>query len=201
MIFYGTKGTHLHSERKSGIKCDNCNENTVHNLSVYGKYAYLYWIPVFPMGRKSFSECTNCKVTLEQNGMNEKLKNASKEVSKNTKTPIWYWSGLGIILAIIGVIIFTNLKHSGDLQDYINEPAVGDVIKYKNSESGYFTTLKITSITADSVFVIQNDYETNKKSDVNEIDKLANYTEPSYFMGKDEIRNLFDEKVFYDIKR
>ncbi|MCH3884741.1 hypothetical protein [Tenacibaculum aquimarinum] len=54
MIFYGTKGSHLNSERKGGIKCDNCNEITNHNISVYGKYGYLYWIPVFPMGKKKY---------------------------------------------------------------------------------------------------------------------------------------------------
>lgn len=201
MIFYGTKGSHLHSERKSGLKCDHCNETTAHNISVYGKYAYIYWIPIFPMAKKTFSECTNCNITLEKNGMNDKLKDAATAVNKIAKTPIWYWSGLAIILALISFGIFSSMQHKEDLQSYIDEPAVGDIIEFKNSDTGFYSTLKISSISNDSIFVIQNDYETDKKSGVSNIDKTSNYTAPPYSLGKNEIRKLFDEKVFYDINR
>ena len=105
MIFYGTKGSHIHSERKSGIKCDNCNEITSHNISIYGKYAYLYWIPVFPLSKKMFSECTNCNATNDFKKMNEKLRFVAADVKRNSKTPLWYWAGSGIIIILI-ILIF-----------------------------------------------------------------------------------------------
>ena len=37
--------------------------------------------------------------------MNEKLKNASIDVKRNAKTPIWYWSGLGIIAILIATLL------------------------------------------------------------------------------------------------
>ncbi|QWX85461.1 zinc-ribbon domain-containing protein [Cellulophaga sp. HaHaR_3_176] len=201
MIFYGTKGSHLFSERKNGIKCDNCNEITAHNISVYGKYAYIYWIPFFPMSKKAFSECTNCSATLDVNGMNGKLKSAATEVKNNTKTPIWYWSGLAIIAVLISLGVYSSLQHDKDVAVYINQPAVGDVIEFKSSENGYYSTLKISAVTSDSIFVIQNDYETDKKTGVSDIDKASNYTTEPYSLGKNQIQGLFDEKVFYDINR
>ncbi|MCH3883095.1 hypothetical protein [Tenacibaculum aquimarinum] len=201
MIFYGTKGSHLNSERKGGIKCDNCNEITNHNISVYGKYGYLYWIPVFPMGKKVFSECTNCKVTNDFKGMNEKLRNASTDVKRNTKTPIWYWSGLAIITLLIAFAIYSAKEHDKDVENYILNPAKGDVIEFKNKESGYYSTLRIESLSKDSIYVIQNNYETDKISGISDIDKDKNYTTETYSLGKDEIQSLFDEGIFYDINR
>ena len=201
MIFYGTKGSHLHSERKSNIKCDNCNEITAHNISVYGKYAYLYWIPVFPMSKKVFSECTNCNATKDFNGMNEKLSFASKDVKRNAKTPIWYWSGLGIIAIIFVFGIYSAKQHDKDVIDYIKNPKAGDVIEYKVDETGYYSTLKIASVSKDSIFVIQNDYEIERKSKVYKIDKSKNYTTKPYAVSKEEFQKLFKEKIFLDIDR
>jgi len=41
------------------------------------------------MSKKVYSECNNCKATNEFSGMNEKLRRASIDIKKETKTPIW----------------------------------------------------------------------------------------------------------------
>ncbi len=201
MIFFGTKGSHLNSERKGGLKCDSCNEVTNHNISVYGKYGYLYWIPVFPMSKKVFSECTNCNITNDFDTMNEKLRFASADVKRNSKTPLWYWSGLAIIAILISIGYYYNAQHDKDVARYIQEPIVGDIIEYKVKETGYYSTLKIKLVTQDSIFVIPNNYETDKKSGISGIDKSKNYTTEPYSLGKNEIKNLFDKGLFYDINR
>ena len=201
MIFYGTKGSLIRSEKKGGIMCNNCNETTTHNISVYGKYGYLYWIPVFPMSKKVFSECTNCNVTYDFNGMNEKLRFVSTDIKRNSKTPIWYWSGLAIITILIAIGVSVSKQHDVDVVNYIKDPKIGDVIEFKVNESGYYSTLKIKTITNDSIFVIQNNYETDKKSGISDIDKEKNYNTETYGIGKNQLQSLFDEKVFYDINR
>lgn len=201
MIFYGTKGSHLQSKKTNGIKCDNCNEITPHTISVYGKYGYLYWIPVFPMGKKVFSECTNCNATNDFKGMNEKLRHVTADFKRNTKTPIWYWSGLGVIAILITVIYYFSLQHDEDVKNYINEPAAGDVIEFRNTDTNYYSTLRIESVTKDSIFVIQNNYETDKKSGVSKIDKAKNYDTAPFGIGKNQLKEMFDKGVFYDINR
>lgn len=201
MIFYGTNGSKIHHDRKPGIKCDNCNEITSHDISVYGQYGYIYWIPLFPSGKKVFSECTNCKITQDFKGMNEKLRFAAKDVKRNAKTPIWYWSGLGVIAILIAILYYSSLQHDKDVISYIKNPKAGDVIEYVVSESGHFSTLRIESITNDSIFVIQNDYEIDRKSDVSDIDVNENYTTETYSIGKDQIQYLFGENIFYDMNR
>ena len=201
MIFYGTKGSQIHSERKGGIKCDSCNEITTHNIHVYGRYGYLYWIPIFPMSKKGVSECSHCKAILEFKEMNKKLQRAYVEVKRNSKTPIWYWSGLGIILGIMAYGFYSSTQHDKDIVNYIKEPIAGDVIEFVNTENGYFSTLKVSAVTNDSIFVIQNDYETDKKGSVLDLDTSKNYTTKPFSIGRDQVQQYFDEKIFYDINR
>ena len=49
--------------------------------------------------------------------------------------------------------------------------------------------------------MIQNNYETDKKSGISDIDKDKNYTTEPYSLGTNEIQTLFDEDIFYDINR
>ena len=201
MIFYGTKGSLIDSKRTTAIECDTCKQISPHTVSVYGKYGYLYWIPVFPMSKKVFSECNNCKATNEFSGMNEKLRRASIDIKKETKTPIWYWSGLGIIAILIAIGYYYSAQHDKDVVNYIKEPLAGDVIRFKNKNTNYYSTLKISSVTKDSIFVIQNNYETDKKSGISDIDKSKNYTTEPFGLGRNEIQEMFDKNIFYDINR
>ena len=77
----------------------------------------------------------------------------------------------------------------------------GDVIIFKNKNTNYYSTLKISSVTKDSIFVIQNNYETDKKSGISDIDKSKNYTTEPFGLGRNEIQEMFDKNIFYDINR
>ncbi len=199
MIFYGSKGTHLHSEQVSGIKCSHCEQQTIHNISIYGRYAHVYWIPFFPLGKKGVSECNHCKITLAPKEMNEPLKLAYQNVNSNTKSPIWHWSGLGVIVILIGLIAFTGSQHKKDAINYINNPQTGDIYEYKANE--YYSLLKVSSVSQDSVFVISNDYEIEKQSKLYKIDKTKNYTAEPYGISKEEIKELFESKEILDVDR
>ncbi|SDX49336.1 hypothetical protein SAMN05444411_10660 [Lutibacter oricola] len=199
MIFYGSKGKHLHSEQASGINCDHCKQQTQHTISVFGKYAYIYWIPIFPMGKKVLSECNHCKATLEPKQMNEQLKLACQNTKGNAKTPIWFWSGGFIIAALILFAVYSGKQHDKDVINYKQNPQVGDVIQFKDQSN--YSTVKIANITQDSIFLIANDYEISRQSKIYKIDKAKNYTSKPYAISKDRFLKLFDEKIFLDINR
>ena len=199
MIFYGSKGVHLHSEQVSGIKCSNCEQQTTHNISIFGRYAHVYWIPFFPLGKKGVSECTNCKVTLAPKEMNDQLKLAYSNVNVNAKSPLWYWSGLGIIALIIGIISYTSSQHKKDAVVYINNPKAGDVYEYK--PTNYYSLLKVASVSEDSVFVIANEYEMEMQSGLYKIDKVSNFTAEPYGISRKRIKELFESKEILDVNR
>ncbi len=199
MIFFGSRGTNLHNEQVSGIKCSHCEQTTTHTISIYGRYFHVWWIPTFPIGKKGFSECNNCKRTLESKEMNESLKLAYQNVNSNTKSPIWYWSGIGIVGVLIGLISFMAGRHDKDAITYINAPKTGDTYEYKPNES--YSLLKVASVSQDSVFVISNDYEIGRQSKLYKIDKPENYTTEPYGISKDELKNLFESKDILDVDR
>jgi len=199
MIFYGSKGVHLHSEQVSGVKCSHCEQTSTHTISIYGRYAYVYWIPFFPLGKKGVSECNHCKITLELKEMSESLKLAHQNVKGNAKTPIWHWSGLGLVAVIIGISGFLSAQHDKAAITYIDKPLTGDVYEFKPNE--YYSLLKVTSVDQDSVYVISNDYETERQSDLDDIDKASNYTTTPYGISKERIKELFESKKILDVNR
>ena len=170
-----------------------------HNFSIFGRYAYLYWIPIFPLTKKGVSECTNCNITLEPKEMNDQLKLAYQNANGNAKTPITYWIGTLIIASLIGFGIYSSNQHDKDVVDYIEFPKTGDVVEYKSDV--FYTTFKIIEVTNDSIFVIDNNYEIESQSAINKIDIKSNYTTEPYSISRERFKELFADKTLLDINR
>lgn len=169
------------------------------SISVFGRYGYLYWIPIFPLTKKGVSQCNNCQSTLEPKEMNDQLKMACDNAKSNAKTPIWYWSGLIVIAILISIGIQSSIQHDSDVITFIDEPLSGDVVEFKSG--AFYSTFKIMSVTKDSIYVIYNDYETDKISGVHQIDKDENYTSEEYSISKTNYIELFNNKEFLDVNR
>ena len=200
MIFYGTKGSHLHSERISGAKCNHCEQQDSHTISIFGKYFYIYWIPIFPLGKKGVSECNHCKATYERKDMSEQLKLAHDNVKRKTKTPFTHWIGSLLIGGLIAFGIYASKQHEKDVVVYINNPQVNDIIEYKSSASAY-STLKVTKVTNDSVFFVANSMEIARQSKLYKIDKEENYNAEHFGISLINYKKAFDDNEFLDVDR
>ncbi len=104
MIFYGSKATKIGELSVSGTKCAYCENTGKQQISVFRKYAHIYWIPFFPLGKKAVAECTHCKRTIGQKEFSGNLKNRYEEIKEQLKGPIWHWSGLGVLVALVAII-------------------------------------------------------------------------------------------------
>ncbi len=200
MIFFGTKGAHLYSEKVNGIKCNHCEQQTAHTISIFGRYFYIWWIPIFPLGKKGVSECNHCKVTYKRKEMSEQLKLAYDNVKRNTKTPITHWIGSLLIIGLIVFAFYSANAHKKDVTNYINAPQVNDIIDYKSSDNAY-STLKVTKVTSDSIFFIANSMEIRKRSRLYKIDKAKNYNAERYGISLLEYKQAFESKRFLDVDR
>lgn len=107
MIIYGTKSTKLVVE-PIGNQCLNCQTNHIIDIHVFQKYAHLFWLPLFPIGKTGASQCNHCKQVLRQKDMPASLKLSFYNIKAKTKTPIWTWTGLALILLFIAFTIFFN---------------------------------------------------------------------------------------------
>lgn len=201
MIFYGTNASRLKDGRLSNVSCPNCNEQTSMNYTVFGKYAYLYWIPVFPLGKTNVLECNNCKRTYKLQELPQQIKDKF-ELEKHRGVPLKHFAGLAIIIIGIGAIIYSGIRAKENEAIYIQSPQIGDIYHTKGGNNGFYTTAKITSVTSDSIYVIFNDYETDKKSGISDIDKPSNYNvENTEGYTIEEVQALYTNETIYKIDR
>ncbi|MDO6491622.1 MAG: zinc-ribbon domain-containing protein [Cellulophaga sp.] len=199
MIFYGSNSSHLKSQLTRQIPCSNCKESAKFSVEVYGKYAHLYWIPIFPIGKTGAAVCTNCNSVFEPRQMDHNLKLEYKNVKGETKTPIKHFSALFIIGILIAGLSFSSFLDGKNTEDYINQPQVNDVYRFK-TEASYFSTMKIAAI-SDSIYFKVNEYETNKQSGINEIDIAKNYSKEQYGYTVEELKGLYKDKIIYEVDR
>ncbi|XMO87216.1 zinc-ribbon domain-containing protein [Algibacter sp. AS12] len=200
MIFYGTNSSRLKDGQLPNVTCPNCQTQTSMTYSVFGKYAYIYWIPIFPMGKVNVLECNSCKRTFKLKELPEQIQRKF-ETEKHTGIPILHFSGLAIILLIIAYFTYSTSKHKDDEANYVKDPSIGDVYSVLSETKGQYTTMKVTGVTNDSVYVIFNNYEIDKRSGINKIDKAENYGDLIDGYTKEEIVSLYTEKTIYNIDR
>lgn len=204
MIFYGTNSSNLDSGTLQNVQCPHCDNVTTFSYDVFGRYAYVYWIPFFPLGKTSVAECSHCKATYKiDNNVPEIKKAFDRKMEVNpVKTPIKHFSFsfiLGII--VVGSILY-GMKTDSDTSDFAQAPKVDDIY-LEVTTSGKYSCSKITKVTKDSIYVMQNNIEYDKKSGVS---KLVDGTEGAfdmpYQMSVKEYQDLVKEgKTIYEVKR
>ncbi len=199
MLIYGSKAVHLKSVQSKTATCQSCGTKGSIVLSVYRKHAHIFWIPLFPFVKKGVSQCQHCKNSLETKEMPDPLKREYDMLKSDSKGPIWQFSGLAIIVLLIAFGMYNSKQADKQRLIYFESPMEGDVYEYR-SESNY-TTFKINNISADSIFVIHNDYEINKITKIHTIDKPENYTNLPYGISKGELKELFDSGKIVGINR
>ncbi len=201
MIFYGRKASRIKDGQINNVTCPNCEDLTSMNYSIFGKYAHIYWIPTFPMGRENISECNACKQTFLVNELPEQIKQKFSREKEGVKTPIWHFSGLAIIALLIAMIFWFASQNDAENEEFIQTPQIGDVYSIESENKGYYSSMKVTEVTNDSVHLIVNDYEVDKRSGIYKIDLDKNYTIQAYSLSKVDLFNLYKSEVIYEIDR
>src|SRR5688572_9067139 len=139
MIIYGSRPVHLKSGQSPTLVCPSCGQTGTIFLSAYSKHAHIFWIPLFPIGRFGVSQCQHCKQVLETGAMPHELRREYDNLKAETKVPLWQFSGLGVIAAIIVFATYASGEDKKKEAEYLANPAVGDVYRY-NTESKQYST-------------------------------------------------------------
>lgn len=110
-MVYGTRASHLGSFQVKDIPCPYCEHVENQNMSIFGRYAHILWIPFFPIGKTQVAECTRCKRTYDKSDFSEKMRLISKELKGRVKSPLWNWVGLGIVgVLFLGSTLISAFK-------------------------------------------------------------------------------------------
>lgn len=104
MIIFGSKTSNIGNFEILDSTCDYCNHVGTQRLYVFGNYAHIFWMPVFPLGKDVIAECSHCKRTIEQKDFSPELKQMYSDIKTSIKRPQWHWFGLGLMGFFIALV-------------------------------------------------------------------------------------------------
>jgi hypothetical protein len=201
MIVYGSKATQLAKETIVD-KCPGCGTLNSVELYVFQKYAHVFWIPFFPMGKTGVSQCSHCKQALKLKEMPDGIRSAYENLKAQTKAPVWMFSGLALVAILITVGIINSKQNDARNAKLIAAPLAGDVYEVKTTD-GQYTLYKVDNVKSDSVFYLVHQFQTNKSTGLGELKRKgeAAYVDDPYGVTKSELKTMFDKGEIMDVDR
>jgi len=100
LFFFGTGTSVISSHPLTGIPCVNCGATSV-GVAIYSRYLHLFWIPVIPLGKRSVSQCANCKQALSENEMPPIYRQQVDGFKQQARLPVSNY----LVLALLGVVV------------------------------------------------------------------------------------------------
>lgn len=132
--------------------------------------------------------------------MPEEFRQEANLLKAEVKAPIWQFGGLGLIAVLISVLIFSAQRSSKLNAEYIANPLVGDVYEFE-TESKFYSTLMLTEVSTDSIYFRLNEFETDKKTGIGDIDILKDYSLEEYSLSIKDAQAMYERHEIYDISR
>jgi len=201
MIVYGSRAKQVASETLME-KCPNCSSHGSVQLFVYQKYAHVFWIPFFPIGKTGASQCSSCKQVLTPTQMPPYMQVYYQNLKAQTKIPIWTFSGIALIAAIIVAGVISDKNKNAKNAKLISYPQSGDILEIKTKE-GQYTLYKVEKVQGDSAFIRLNNYETNMSTGLNDLKRKGDeaYSPVIFSFSKKELKEMYDKGEIFDIER
>lgn len=201
MIIYGYRSKEI-SRDMLPERCPQCGTPHSVHLMVYQKYAHVFWVPIFPLGKYVVSQCALCDSVLKEKNMPIEWHPVYEEMRSNARTPIWTFTGLAVISVVIGVsLVNENMKHKQSAK-LILSPHQGDVFEIK-MKNNHYTLFKIDEVGDDSVLLRINNYESNMKSGLSDIKMKGDtsFSEEQFAVARAELKNMFEKGEIVSIER
>jgi hypothetical protein len=201
MIIYGSNETKIGKEDVFDA-CTNCGSTNSIELTVFQKYAHVFWIPFFPLQKTGESLCTNCHQVIRKKHFPSYLKSSFDNLKSRSRAPIWTFSGLAILALLIGWIIYDD--HQSDLKNaqLINNAQPGDVYEIKLGYKNY-TLYKVSKVVGDTVFFWISKYQANKVTSLSAASTIGDeiYQKEPIPKMKIELQTMLDADAIVDIER
>ncbi|MBZ4189677.1 zinc-ribbon domain-containing protein [Niabella beijingensis] len=201
MIIFGTRGKTLRTNA-APINCDHCGTKNSVYLSFAVRYFHIFWIPVFPTGKKGMTQCSHCKQVLYENQLPTALRPVFYSEKQKIKTPLKYYTGLLLVGVFALFVMYTGYTSSKNNKLYIKDPKIGDVYEVKE-QPDKFTLYKVTAVTADSVALVVNNYAADRSSALYKLRRThgTDYGSETISFSRNQLQSMFDGKQILNVKR
>lgn len=199
MIIYGSRASHLLTQPVEG-SCPACSTPNSLRMSIFGRYAHVYWIPLFPFGKTGASECGHCHSVLQPKEMTPALRQSYLELRRQARTPIWHFAGLLLVAAVVAWGLVVNSTNRKDNQTFITAPHKGDLYHIK-TDNGHYSLLKVADVTGNSVKLLANTYEIDQETKVQELNKPENYAPEPVELTRYDLKIMLEKEEIVAVER
>jgi len=199
MIVYGWRQVQTAKEDISECACHSCGKPFTLSIYVFHKYAHIFWIPFFPIGKTVKSHCSSCDLLLEKKEMPQELRYAFGNMNNRNRIPVWMFSGLILIAGSIICSMITGLIADHRNKEMIENPFAGDVYEVKQGP-GIYTTYKVEHVADDTVFLLVNQYTSDMPGGFSEL-KTMEYNDTVQAIFKSELLEMFNCKDILAVDR
>lgn len=203
-VYYGTKGTHRLTAAVPGVACPACGTPNALRASVYSRYAHIYFIPFFPIGKPALAQCEHCQQVFEEKDMPaDSLRPAVQTLKAQTKHPIWAWLGAVAIAGLVVMGIVNGARDTRENQAYLQAPRAGDVYTVRQDSSGtaQYSLLKVQSVSGNSVELVQNQYVTNSSHPIDNLNEPSRYSAEPFTLTRFDLQIMQQKGQITDVDR
>ncbi|WP_163410966.1 zinc ribbon domain-containing protein [Flavobacterium ajazii] len=198
LFLVGTRDSNIKNGEISNEECPKCKkENTLH-FSIYRRYTHLTMIPLFPVGKLVFIECSHCKEKFDYEDLSENIQ--SKLRTEKLDNSIWIFTGSFILALFLIFTIKNYFEKKDETSILVKNPKEGDVYNLKFS-NGYYSNMKIDKVTKDSIYTTHNDFDAYMPYEIDDLDKAENYSDKKVNYSKNELLKLYHEDGILKIVR
>ncbi len=120
--------------------------------------------------------------------------------NNNLKNPIWSYFGSFLVTLSIGFGIYNYFQSNNETEKYVQSPRINDVYGIKDA-NGFYYTFRIDKISNDSIYATENDYKVGMSYEIEDLNKIENYTNNKISYSKKELENLYKEDKITSIIR
>lgn len=201
MLFYGLRTRHK-SSHPLPSPCPHCDTEGSVELDIHQRYAHVFWIPVFPLGRLATTECAHCKEVRRAKEMHPATLVLAKDLLKEDRTPVWMFSGAIVVGLLIPWAFWQSGRNDVAVRAKLQAPLMGDIYEIDLVDGGY-TLYKVTDVQNDSVTVLLSNSETNKLRGLSTLraEGDAAYGDEQATFSLADLQRMRDEGVVFAVKR
>jgi zinc-ribbon family len=163
MIISGNRATKTGHQSLFGTKCNSCGTKDSLEMYTFSRYFHIFWIPVFPYKKEAITQCNHCKQILNKKEFSSDLLSQYEEMKANIKKPYWQYIG-AVLFAVLIISVIASIREDNKKDiAFLNAPEKGDIYQIRTTD-GQYTLYKVSEVKTDSVYVLFNEFQTNKQS-------------------------------------
>jgi len=203
MIIYGNKATKTGHQHLFNSKCSHCGTKGDMEMYTFSRYFHIFWIPFFPYKKEAVTQCGHCKKVMTKKEFSADLLSDYEEMKINAKTPYWQFIGLALFAFLIFAVVNSIREDNKRDLAYLSAPKKGDIYEIHTAGEGY-TLYKVSEVKTDSVYVIFNKFQSDKKSGLTQpkMNDAGSFIEEDYLpIAKKDLLKMKDKGEIEAVRR